>query len=851
MANTIYATSNPEMSEREIKNAARARRIAADCMVLLDNKGALPAKIGKIALYGNGARHTVKGGTGSGDVNSRNVINVEDGLIDAGYEIVSKKWLDVCDAAYKKCEDEYFEKLSKMKKNTPMDMLLLLENQLDTPKIPEIKKEHISKETDTAIYVLSRNSGEGRDRRDIPGDYELTEEEKSALLTLSENYEKLVVVLNVANVIDLKFIRSVNPGAILLMSQLGNISGLALADIISGKVSPSGHLTTTWAENYSDYASSKEFNKYPYDEYYKEGIYVGYRYFDTFHKEPAFHFGHGWTYTKFDYFSKDAVVKDGRCEVTVAVKNIGDKYAARQVIQLYYSAPKGRIKKPHQELCAFAKTKLLQPGESEELKLSFDIADMASYDVESASYVLEFGEYIIRYGDSSVNTRIAVTLGLDFEVVTRKVKNILPVDEKFEEINANAITPIVYPWETIERGKSPYIILNPDEIKTEEIKYKSSNVPLRSNTAIEKVTMDDIRMKKATLDDLICQLTVEEMATLCVGIGREDEGGQTVVGAASPSCAGAAGETTSTLKERGIESIIMADGPAGLRLVTEFAADKDGNIIPESMSEVFPGQERLCGKQKYKMPEDGNKYYQYTTAVPVATALAQSWNMDVLEAVGDIIGGEMQEFGIDLHLAPGMNIHRNPLCGRNFEYYSEDPYLSGMCAAADTKGVQKHKGCGTTIKHFAFNNKEDNRFENNSHIHERAIREIYLRGFEIAIRESSPKAVMSSYNLINGEHTANSYELLTSALRDEMGFEGIVMTDWGTTGGSAVVKEEKYKLSDSAGCIKAGNNLIMPGMGKNVRGIIEGLDVNNENFKYRLNLADLQAAVKRILQMQL
>lgn len=851
MTNEIKATSNPEISEREIRNADRTRKIATDCMVLLDNKDVLPLKVGKVALYGNGARHTVKGGTGSGDVNSRYTVNVEEGLIDAGYEIVSKKWLDEFDKAYKECEDEYFERLSKMKKNTPMDMLLLLENQMDTPKITEIKNKHISKDTDTAIYVLSRKSGEGCDRKDEPGDYELTEEEKAALAVIADNYEKFVVILNVANVIDLKFIKSLKPGALLLMSQLGNISGLALADVISGKVSPSGHLTTTWAMNYSDYPSASGFNKYPYDEYYKEGIYVGYRYFDTFHKEPMYHFGHGWTYTKFDYFSKGATVKDGRCEVTIAVKNIGKVHAAKQVIQLYYSAPKGVIKKPHQELCGFAKTRLLQPGESEDVKISFDICDMASYDEDRAAYVLEFGEYIIRYGDSSVNTHIAVTLSLDYEIITKKVKKLLCVDERFEEINANAITPIIYPWEVIEREKSPYIIIDTSKIATKEIKYKNSNVPLRSKTAIDMVTMDDVRMQKATLDDLICQLSVEEMATLVVGIGREDEGGQTVVGAASPSCAGAAGETTSTLKMRGIDNLILADGPAGLRLVTEFVADSEGNIIPESMGEVFPGQIRLCGKPDFKAPKDSTKYYQYTTAVPVATALAQSWSVAALEAVGDIIGEEMQEFGIDLHLAPGMNIHRNPLCGRNFEYYSEDPFLSGICAAADTKGVQMHKGCGTTIKHFAFNNKEDNRFENNSHIHERAIREIYLRGFEIAIKESMPKALMSSYNLINGEHTANSYELLTSVLRDEMGFEGIVMTDWGTTGGSAEVKEEKYKLSDSAGCIKAGNNLIMPGMAKNVKAIIENVNKTDNNPKYRVSLADLQAAVKIILKAQL
>ena len=263
------------------------------------------------------------------------------------------------------------------------------------------------------------------------------------------------------------------------------------------------------------------------------------------------------------------------------------------------------------------------------------------------------------------------------------------------------------------------------------------------------------------------------------------------------------------------------------------------------------GIELLFGMVPPERPEGAVDYYQYCTAIPIATMLAQTWDVQAVEDAGDIVGEEMEIFGVTLWLAPGMNIQRNPLCGRNFEYYSEDPLLSGVFAAADTRGVQKHPGRGTCIKHFALNNQEDNRSHCNSHCGERAIREIYLRGFQIAVRQAKPLSLMTSYNLLNGVHTANCYELVTSILRDEWGFEGIVMTDWGTTGGGDMnpAMDNKYGLSDAAGCIKAGNDLIMPGSQEDVDSILRALNAKPNEVPCPITLAELQACAARILRL--
>lgn len=856
----LFATTNFEISEREKRNMERSRKIAAQGMVLLENKGILPLKegTGKIALFGNGARHTVKGGTGSGDVNSRSVVNVEQGLEDAGFEITTKHWLDRFDKKIEDARTAYFDELRKAMATEGQGIIMRLFNDpFIEPPIVEVTQEDIAiSDTDTAIYVIARNSGEGKDRRPVPGEYELFDEEKAAIEALLAGYAHVIVILNVGGVIDTKFLRAAKGiDAILLMSQAGNIGGIALADVLTGKVNPGGHLASTWAENYLDYPGAAAFshmNGNTDDEYYEEGIYVGYRYFDTFNITPAYPFGYGLSYTTFDVSIDSVAVDASNVTVGVTVKNTGDTYSGREVIQVYYSAPQGQIEKPYQELAAYGKTKELAPGGMQVLAISYPIERMASYDEKRAAYVLEAGTYYVRVGVNSRDTHVAMAIMLDREAVTERLSNRLALDCEMDLLSADGVQAYSYEGEEAEKAAAVKININAENIGCCQAVYRKENALIAGRENPAKITMDDVKEGKASLDDMVSQLTIEEMAELCVGTARGGFGGASVIGSASALCPGAAGDTTSRMiEDRNVRNMVLADGPAGLRLSKSFVADRDGNVI-SGAGMAMPEMEILLGSApKAELPEDAVTYYQYCTAIPIATHLAQTWDVEAIEEAGDIVGEEMAELGINLWLAPALNIHRNPLCGRNFEYYSEDPLIAGMCAAADTRGVQKHPGAGTTIKHFAFNNQEDNRMHTNAHVSERAIREIYLKGFEIAVKMSQPMSIMTSYNLINGIHTANSYELLTSIARDEWGFEGIVMTDWGTTGSIEMEpgKQFKYGSSNAAGCVKAGNDLIMPGSQEDVDEIIRSVGASENSVTCPITLGDLQACAKRMLNI--
>lgn len=856
----FFASRSPEISEREMRNMERSRKIASQGMVLLQNDGTLPVQnVKKVALFGNGARRTVKGGTGSGDVNSRTVVSVEQGLEAAGFTVTTKGWLDRYDAAVEAARASYFAGVADaFKKDGQKAFMMLFTDPFMEPAIIPVAEEDVqSSETDTAIYVIARNSGEGKDRRPVAGEYDLFDVEKEAIHLLGEKYEKVIVVLNVGSVVDTKFLRGeAGINAILLMSQAGNIGGYALADVITGKVTPSGKLATTWAENYLDYPGAENFshmNGDIHDEYYKEGIYVGYRYFDTFNITPAYPFGYGGSYTKFTVETQDVDADGNTVTVTVKVTNTGDTYAGKEVVQVYYSAPAGKLAKPYQELAAYKKTRLLAPGESQTLTISYPLKAMASYDGEKAAWILEAGSYYVRVGTSSRDTGIAAALVLDGEAVTEKLSNRLPLDCEMKEVSAENVVSYSYASEAVEKENALRISLFAAEIPCVTAVYRNSEPTIEDKKTEGKITMDDVKAGKATLDELVGQLTVPEMAELCVGTARGGFGSDSIIGAASASCPGAAGDTTSLmLEDRNVRNMILADGPAGLRLSTNFVADADGNLIPGTGAAPIPGMELLMGSvPKPEIPDDAVYYYQYCTAIPIATLLAQTWDVEAVEEAGDIVGEEMEELGVTLWLAPGMNIHRNPLCGRNFEYYSEDPLVAGICAAADTLGVQKHSGVGTTIKHFAFNNQEDNRMHVNSHVGERAIREIYLKCFEIAVKASQPMSIMTSYNLINGTHTANSYDLLTAIARDEWGFEGIVMTDWGTTGGMEMNPGQtfKYGSSNAAGCIKAGNDLTMPGSQADVDEIVKSVDAAEGSVSCPITLGELQACAKRMLSI--
>lgn len=856
----LFAARNSEISSREKRNMERARKVASQGMVLLENKGALPIdkSVKTIALFGNGARRTIKGGTGSGDVNSRFVVNVEQGLEDAGFSLTTKAWMDTYDTQVETARIGYFGELQQEMAAKGMDAVMkIFTEPFVEPAISGVSQKEIdAMKADLAIYVLSRNSGEGKDRTPGAGDYELSDTEKTAIANLANAYGNLIVVLNVGGVIDTKFLRAQEGiGAILLMSQAGNIGGHALADVLTGKVSPSGHLTTTWAENYEDYPNAKTFshmNGDIHDEYYEEGIYVGYRYFDTFDVTPAYPFGYGKSYTTFDVKTEEVTANAKQISVKVRVTNTGATYSGKEVVQVYYSAPAGKLEKPYQELAAYAKTKELAPGESEELIITYPVDRMASYDAKRASYVLEAGTYYVRVGVNSRATKVTAAVVLEQEAMAEVLSNRLVLDCEMNELSSADVTPYGYAEEEAEKEQACKLYIASSDIKTTTVTYEETNAEIAANTSDKKITMQDVMSGQASLDDLVGQLTIQEMAELCVGTPRGNMGGDTaIIGSSSAVAPGAAGDTTSLMiEDRDIRNLVLADGPAGLRLSKHFKADAEGNMIPGTSDAPLPGMDLLmAGSPKPEIPEGAIDYYQYCTAIPIATLLAQTWDVDAIKECGDIVGEEMEEFGVTLWLAPGMNIHRNPLCGRNFEYYSEDPLVAGKCAAADTIGVQQHAGVGTTIKHFALNNQEDNRMHTNAHVSERAAREIYLKGFELAVKEAKPMSIMTSYNLINGIHSANNKDLLTAITRNEWGFDGVVMTDWGTTGGMEMNRgmEFKYGCSSAAGCIKAGNDLTMPGKQEDVDEIIASVGAKEGEVVCPITLGDLQVCAKRML----
>lgn len=841
--NSFLAPTTPEVTEREREHAASVRKLAGECMVLLKNDGTLPLKeTGKLALYGNGARATCKGGTGSGDVYVRETVNIEEGLKREGFQVTTGDWLDRQDAASAAERKEYeaaIRRRAEEEGDPSRATLMMMVDPLLPVALAKITEEDVRKsDTSIAVYVLTRNSGEGKDRVDVPGDYELTEAEAESLRFLAEHYEHFILLLNIGGVIDTKIIRSI-PGisAILLLGQLGNVTGLSAADALKGTVLPSGKLTDTWAENYGDYPSSATFgmnDKDVNDEYYTEGIYVGYRYFDTFGVKPAYPFGYGLNYTDFDISLKKVTVDGAKIGVTVDVTNTGKAYPGKEIVQVYVSAPAGKLDKPYQELRGFAKTRELRPGETQTLNITIRAASLASYCPKCASWILEAGDYVIRVGTDSRNTYVAAVITLDQTVATEKLKNLFAdPDGAFEELRAPEACPAAV--------EAPFKLrLAAADIETVTASYAPDAPALPPYTGSGVLRFDEVAEGRASLDAFIAQLSEEELIRLCVGNAASFKNPTEAIGNAARFLPGAAGETTDSLLEKyGLGVMELCDGPAGLRLSPVYLETPEGEAVA-----LF-----RFGVEIDSSDLKGVKHYQYTTAIPIATSLACSWNLEVLAACGDIVGREMEELGATLWLAPGMNIHRNPLCGRNFEYYSEDPLLTGKCAAADTLGVQKHPGVGTTIKHFLANNQEDNRTFTNSHIHERAVREIYVRGFQIAVRESQPMSLMSSYNLVNGVHAANYTDSLRYLLRDEWGFEGMVMTDWLTTAqltsGFPAPPDRKYPPSDPAICVKACNDLIEPGLQTDLEGILEGLRNGV------ITRSDLEACAEHILRLML
>lgn len=788
------------------------REIAPECAVLLKKDGSFPlSKPCKIAIFGNGARHTLRGGTGGGIVEVKTFTTVEQGLEKAGFEITSKDWLGGYDRIVSDAKRNYRAGIKTKIATEGLTGLGALSIAMPEPEYDL----SLTGKGDTAVYVLSRASGESADRSEEEGDVKLRQSEIRDIKELTHKYIKFMLVLNVSGVVDLSPIVDCC-GNILYLSQLGAVTGDVFADIILGKCYPSGKLASTWAA-YEDYSKIGDFGNTD-DTRYKEGIYVGYRYFDSVGVKTLYPFGYGISYTEFTISAEKPTVNGSKVSLPVNVKNTGS-FKGKEVVQLYVSLPQGKLDQPYQVLAAFRKTKELLPDESEKLTVSFDLRDLACFDSESCCRILEAGNYILRIGNSSRNTQIAGAVKLDKTAVVERVTHV-------------GGTPDFEDWkpETVAATQFADVpIINVSAADIAEFVHKKQKPD-----------------KRAT--EFVKGLTDDELAHMLTGYFTEDFSGQ-----GSTIVPGAAGQSTDVLEGKGLSCFVMADGPAGVHLCKEYGVDEKGkySVVSEETKAIkellTPEMLAYCLKLFPDAANENRKgkiYEQICTALPIETALAQSWNEQVCERCGEISGKEAVKYGVHFWLAPALNIHRNILCGRNFEYFSEDPLISGKMAAAIVRGAQQSAKCACTLKHFVCNEQETNRLYSNSMVSERALRDIYLKAFEIAVKESKPLAVMNSYNLVNGEHTAHRVDLMETVLRGEWGFEGMVMSDW-VSYSEAPDNDKKYKRSTAAGCIHGGTDLVMPGFKGHYESILNAL--NNENADYPLDRKQVEKSAARIV----
>lgn len=764
-----------------------SRKAAGEGMVLLKNDNhILPLKKGtKVALFGVGCVDYTKGGGGSGDVYCKYVHNVCDGFLEkqaegkvevfAPLEKFYRDYVKDYAPVHKKHLEEqveevmrrYEEQAKEDELNGREELFLgevtglfashgitwtdteLLRGQdivrvnvnllLPQPQIPQQLMDQAAEFADVAVLTISRYSSENCDRLAEPGDYYLSEQEQTLVEELKARFEKIVVVLNVCAVMDCEwFAEEPKIGGALLAWQAGMEGGCAIADILCGDVNPSGKLADTIAKHHSCYPSADTFDEDKYYVNYYEDIYVGYRYFETIpgaKENVRYPFGYGLSYTEFSVTELTGKEENGQIAVKVLVTNTG-KVPGREVVQIYYGAPQGKLGKAKKSLAAYKKTALLQPGESRSVSVLFPVSRMASYDdlgkIQKSAYLLEQGPYPIYVGTSVADTK---------EVFAYQVQ----ADTVVKQLTARCV---------------------PSKLSKR----------LCCDGTYEALPMEEVPQNYLTPESVpeLADLTDEELCQFMGGAPAE--------GICNTCC-------FPPLEKRGLKAQQTADGPAGIRL-----------------------------EEKYGIP---------TTAWPSATLLACTWDPVLVEQIGICGGKEGRENGLTIWLTPALNIHRTPLCGRNFEYFSEDPLISGTMAAAQVKGMQS-AGMACSIKHFACNNRELNRAKNDSRVSERALREVYLKGFEICVKTADPWTLMSSYNLLNGVHTSENYDLLTAILRDEWGFGGMVTTDWGM----------KF---DPVREVMAGNDMKMPG------GYPE--DLYHALKEGTLKRAHLETCAKRIIKV--
>lgn len=818
MKTIVKGGTDPQPTPLELQNRALAREAAAEGFVLLENDGILPLKEKKLALYGSGARMTVKGGTGSGAVRERYSVSIAQGLENAGFTITSTPWLDRFDRFYADTYEAYRqEQEKKVEGMREFHKILHAITPFRHPTgIPITQEDADRSDCDTALYILARQAGEGNDRKNEPGDYQLDDIERENLEFLSRAYQKLIVVVNVGGMIDLSFLDTLSVNALVYYAQGGEEGGNALADVLSGKTYFSGKLTTSWPRRFEDVPSSASYSGAsgdPHRQDYHEGIYVGYRYFDTFGVKPRYAFGYGLGYTAFALSAKEITVTDGAVRVTAAVQNTGAA-PGREVAQLYASVPFGADGAEQKRLVAFAKTGELQPGGEEVVPFTVSLRELACYDEMLAAWVLRAGEYVLHLGNASDKTQPIAVLTLRAQAVLEQCVNVCPLQETIETL----IAP-------------PRAAGLPDGVPV-----------LALDDAVPQTVTHRYEMPQEQADALVDSMTPEQLAALVVGGGTSAKGLQV-------EAKGASGTTTPALyKALGIPNAILSDGPAGLNLTSQVAQMEDGSTkavrTPETLEaykRYLFGFSRMALMSQMAQPGEGTVHYQYATAWPCSQLLAQSFDTDLLEQVGDAVGAEMEAFGVTVWLAPGMNIHRNPLCGRTFEYYSEDPLVSGTMAAAIVRGVQKHPGKGMSVKHFAANNCELERNQSSSNMTERTLREIYLRGFEIAVKESAPMTVMAAYNKINGVYCTNNADLLIKVLRNEWGFDGLVMSDW-----DAMKADRADCTLPASGDVQKAHaaqcDLVMPGRPDQIEAILKGIEAET------VSIDDLRRSAVRVLK---
>lgn len=696
--------------------AKKARQAAAEGAVLLKNdNNVLPLQEGeKLSVFGRIQFDYYKSGTGSGGmINTRYVVGILDALKEENLELnqeleqIYREWL----------KDNPFD-MGKGWAQEPW-------SQREMPLSCEVV-EKAAEESDAAIVVIGRTAGEDRDATNERGSYYLSEGEEQMLESVCRTFEKVIVVLNVGNIVDMKWVETYNPQAVLYAWQGGMEGGHAVADVLMGRVSPCGRLADTIALSVEDYPSAENFGGDDGNRY-AEDIYVGYRYFETFEQVKAkvlYPFGFGLSYTTFEMQSRMETSADN-CMFRVKVKNTG-AFAAKEVVQIYVGAPQGRLGKPSRVLVAFAKTKCLEPGQEQELIIEVKADMLASYDDSGVTghkscYVLEAGNYRFYVGADVRSAELAGSMEVKETRVTEQCTEALAPVEEFERMKPleEQDERLSVTWE-----KTPQRTYNMTQRSREE---KKTEIPYTGDRGYH---LADVYDKKVSMEEFVGQLSDEDLCCIVRGEGMCSP--KVTLGTAA-----AFGGVTESLAGYGIPCGCCADGPSGIRMD--------------------------CGT--------------YAFCLPNGTCLACSFNEELIEQLYEMEGAELRKNHIDILLGPGMNIHRHPLNGRNFEYFSEDPLLTGKMAAAQIRGMGVYQVTGA-LKHFACNNQEYHRRKYDSVVSERALREIYLKGYEIAVKEGGAYAIMSTYGGINGLWTAGNYDLLTTILRNEWHYDGLVMTDW-------------------------------------------------------------------------